>query len=301
MDIPLEKVNCNFCGRDETALFLSENGFHLNRCTGCGLLYVNPRPAPSGEMPAYSGEYGAYVEAYIRNRANYLREASNRLAEIEPWGKKGKLLDIGCAAGFFLDSARQRGWDVYGIEPNDKLAHYGQNVLKLNVAVCDVLAHPYEENMFDVVTAYNVVGHVRNPARFFQEIHRLLKPGGIFVMHTGNNAELSSKEEGEILRENWGTPDHLYHFSQGILEEYLKRGGFAIEKSERRHLISLLFSKDNLRTFKGSALKTALKRTLLVVPPLRIAAAGLFVFYFVKIKKNKLCKLALVARKNAVC
>ena len=275
MEQDLERVCCNFCGEDKPSLFLTENGFHLQRCTRCGLLYVNPRPGPDNPRLSHSHEYNEYIERYSRHSEMFVDEARRRLAQVMNWKEGGKLLDIGCAAGIFLDCARQKGWEVYGVEPDSRVAEYAINQLKLDVAICNFLKNQLPDNEFDAVTAHNIISHVPDPALFFREVMRVLKPGGIFIMHTGNGAELSSKEQGESLGERWVTPDHLYHFSENLLRKYLERAGFTIEQVQKIHIVDFLFSEENLATFKGSRMKSVLKTTVVKVPGLRKLSCAL--------------------------
>jgi SAM-dependent methyltransferase len=295
----IEYIKCNYCGNDDSHLFLTENGFDLKKCKRCGLLYVNPRPASNDEFKKYSHIYTDYVDKYVENCGIYLAEAKERIDEIEKWKCPGKLLDIGCAAGIFLNYGRERGWDSYGIEPDGQLAQYARSNFRLRVEECDFLNNKYDNNAFDVVTAHNIISHVSDPERFFCEVHRVLKDGGLFVMHTGNNAELCCKRDGEVLGERWSTPDHLFHFSQALLVNYLKRNKLHIEKAAKIHLIRFLFAEDNLRVSKGSFLKDLLKRMLIYCPSLKDVIETIFIIYFRDLRKNNISKLCIVARKVA--
>lgn len=292
-----EYVVCNFCGRDRPLLFFAENGYDLQKCANCGLLYVNPRPRATDSMLSHSHDYAEYVDKYVQQNEIFLMEAKKRLAEILGWKKGGKLLDIGCAAGIFLDYARQQGWEVYGVEPDHRLAQHAIHKLDLNVKVSDFLNNALPAGTFDVIAAHNVISHVRDPELFLREVYRVLKSGGLFFMHTGNRAELSSKKEGEMFGERWATPDHLYHFSEELLREYLERNGFQVRHIRKVHLLDFLFTEENLRTFKGSKIKSLFKMALVKVPTFRKLVYSLFGLYSIRFKGNRLAKLSFVAQK----
>jgi SAM-dependent methyltransferase len=292
-----ETIVCDFCGGKDSTVFFVENGCNLTRCGNCGLLYVNPRPLSSQGFAKYSHEYTDYVEKYIQNKPIYQAEAKRRMEEVDSWASGGKLLDIGCADGTFLELAREHGWETTGVEPDEALARHAIDKSHLNVRICDFLDSRFEGETFHAVTASNIICHVRWPDRFFRETARILKKGGRLFLDTGNGAEIFARKEAEIWGEHWGTPDHLFHFSEDLLHRYMERNGLVVEKSDRIPLFSMLFSKDNLRLFKGSKLKSALKSALLAVPPLRLLIVTLFNLYYVRLKKSNVCKLRIVARK----
>ena len=294
----LEEVVCDLCGSAGRAVFFKENGFFLVRCAQCGLLYVNPRPAAGAVFEKFSHDYISYVDSYLSSRAIYEREAAARLDYLARFTRPGRLLDVGCAVGTFLELARTRGWETAGVEPDAQLARHAVENLKLEVKVCDFEDNGYLDASFDVVTAHNILSHMRSPARFFREAARLLKPGGYLILHTGNGAELSSREEGEFLGEHWGTPDHLYHFAQKHLETYFSESGLTVERIDRIPLLRLLFDKDNLLTFKGSKVKSVLKRLLVLLPPLRWAALALVTVWAKARGRSGICKFVFAARKN---
>lgn len=294
----LEVVACDLCGSAERTLFFVENGFSLVRCSRCGLLYVSPRPAAGAVFEKFSHDYISYVDSYLSSRDIYEREAAARLDLLARFSGPGRVLDVGCAVGTFLEAAKKRGWETAGVEPDEKLARYAIDNLKLDVKICDFGENGYPDGFFDAVTAHNILSHVRSPGRFFREAGRLLKPGGCLVLHTGNGAELSSRRQGEFLGEHWGTPDHLYHFSQKHLETYFAESGFTVEHVERIPLIRLLFDRENLLTFKGSKLKSVLKRLLVLLPPLRWTAMALVTAWAKARGRSGICKFAFVARKK---
>src|SRR3989344_5108414 len=118
-------MKCYLCNEDAT-LFLVKNGYTLYRCKSCGLIRTELKQKYSEFITQhYNKGYftgdptrSAYVDykndkSYITlNLKKYLR----RIIKIKP---SGKLLDVGCAMGFFVELALKRGYDAYGIDPSE--------------------------------------------------------------------------------------------------------------------------------------------------------------------------------------
>ncbi len=123
----MEFVNCCNCGRDDTSLLFTKWNHQVVRCRHCGLVYVNPRG-----VSIESDEYfrGAYLETIEENgrlkqgiEGIYSEVLRNLSAHLMP----GRLLDIGCAMGHFMEYARRHGWNVHGVECSPYAASYGRN------------------------------------------------------------------------------------------------------------------------------------------------------------------------------
>src|SRR3989304_9860050 len=132
----MEYVNCNLCGLDESRVLfrkkdkfcISQDEFHVVECRRCGLLYVNPRPAPEEMGRFYPETYSwketleadSFLTKSVRGlekgyRYHLLKnEASKALKNT---GRNaGRVLDIGCGTGDRLDVWRSKGFEAYGVE-----------------------------------------------------------------------------------------------------------------------------------------------------------------------------------------
>lgn len=154
-----EYVNCDLCGIDNTEILYNveectgmyHHTFNLVQCKNCGLVYTNPRP-PRGEIAKYYPQetYYAYQDKFnkkdiLKNKIKYFlieiaggyrerkinkliqiivtRIANKLLLCIVPKIDNGKILDVGCGNGEFLLWFKHKGWDVYGVEINEKAAN----------------------------------------------------------------------------------------------------------------------------------------------------------------------------------
>jgi SAM-dependent methyltransferase len=225
-----ERVRCNLCQRDNTRLFLETPVDTLVQCRRCGLVYVNPRPIAAEadyEEVFFLHEYkDVYGVDYIADRDNISRIARARIEVIERYTPVGKLLDIGCAAGFLLDEARRRGWETKGVEISRFASEYARRELNLDVFTGPLEAAKLPDQEFDVVVLYFVLEHLRDPLALLQEIGRILKPGGLLSVAVPNIAGLYFRLNKQAwIAERVRHQSHFYEFSPHTLRRILVRAG----------------------------------------------------------------------------
>jgi SAM-dependent methyltransferase len=225
-----EHVSCNLCRRDRTRLFLATPVDTLVRCRHCGLVYVNPRPVAEEtdyEEAFFLQEYkDVYGVDYLADRENISRIARARLEVIERYRPGGKLLDVGCAAGFLLDEARRRGWEPRGVEISRFASAHARQALDLDVFTGSLEAAKFPDQEFDVVVLYFVLEHLRDPLSLLQEIGRVLKPGGLLSVAVPNIAGLYFRlNQDAWIAERVRHQSHFYEFSPRTLRRMLARAG----------------------------------------------------------------------------
>jgi 2-polyprenyl-3-methyl-5-hydroxy-6-metoxy-1,4-benzoquinol methylase len=226
-------VPCNLCRGDRARLFLATPVDTLVQCRRCGLVYVNPRPVADPreyEEEFFLHEYKAvYGVDYIADRDNIARIARARLDLIERYKPGGKLLDVGCAAGFLLDEARRRGWAVRGVEVSRFAADYARRELGLDVFTGTLEAARLPTAEFDVVVLYFVLEHLRDPVGTLREIHRVLKPGGLVSVAVPNVAGLYCRWRRRAwMAERARHQRHFYEFSPRTLRRMLAVAGLQV-------------------------------------------------------------------------
>jgi phage FluMu protein Com len=105
----METISCIFCGEGESYAFIEENGFTGRKCPRCGLIYISPRPAAE-EIANLYGHDEAHLTAEAQLAAERYKRlhARNALRILRRYATRGKLLEVGPGAGFFMDEARRR-------------------------------------------------------------------------------------------------------------------------------------------------------------------------------------------------
>lgn len=221
-------ATCLVCSALATPLG-EKSGFHLHRCPDCGFLFVHP--LPESPLEIYSEDYFAgaggghgYVD-YDRDKQAMIPAFERYLELIEQaYGKKGRMLDIGAATGFFLDIARKRGWETAGVEPSDHAAAMGRaKGIDVRTGTLDALEAP--DHSFDVITMWDVIEHVPEPRETLRQVRRLLRPGGIVAINTPDADSLWAR----VMGMRWHLivpPEHLHLFGSGSLRRLLSDTDF---------------------------------------------------------------------------
>jgi SAM-dependent methyltransferase len=139
----------------------------------------------------------------------------------------GCLLDVGSATGNFLAAARDRGWTVQGIELSREAAVHARDTYGLATKVGAVEDLLDEKEVYDVITMWDVLEHLRDPRNALSKCHRALKDGGILVMSIPNMTSFD-RYLFDSTWVGWEVPRHLYFFDKHTLERLLNEIGFNI-------------------------------------------------------------------------
>ena len=234
-DAGSEAGPCNYCGsRDHHPLF---DGLYpdIVECESCGLIFNAVMPSEEQLADIYTEEYYQSKDSlkygytdYLADRDNIVRTSWKRLREIEKLKGSGSLLDVGCAFGFFLDVARERGWRVSGVEISEHAARYASRELGLDVVHHDAETWTYPERSYDVITMWDLVEHLRDPKGTLRKLAGALKEDGILVLSTPDVDSLAAR----VMKERWLgwqlRNEHLYYFSHPTLELMLDSAGLEI-------------------------------------------------------------------------
>jgi 2-polyprenyl-3-methyl-5-hydroxy-6-metoxy-1,4-benzoquinol methylase len=227
---------CNLCGKGSfQTVEDGERPFLVLKCLGCGLVFVDPLPESAFLATHYDAGY--YADWLGKQKTRRLRMWERRLRDIDRNTPKGRLLDVGCAAGTFLYLAQKGGWRISGTEYSPYAASFARDLLQTDIFCGDLTEAPFADSLFDVVTLWHVLEHVTDPTRCLQTVYRLLKPSGLLVIAVPNVQDYLMRIAYRIVK---GRPlrlfsrgdreIHLYHFSAETLQRYLWKTGFHCRK-----------------------------------------------------------------------
>jgi SAM-dependent methyltransferase len=222
---------CVVCGTADPRPRYSRNGFELVACSACTCLYVGQDPATIDfdalyGKDYYTGGHDTVFEDYVGQQAARRAAARRKLFALRHFGgipKRGRLLDVGCAAGFFLAEARAH-YEVQGVELSSWSSAWAREQLGLPVFTGTLQQAALPAAHFDVVTLWDVIEHVPDPVPLLAEAARVMKPGGRLVLTTGDWGSRYAQAQGErwhLMTPPW----HLSFFSRATLAEAARRAG----------------------------------------------------------------------------
>ena len=217
---------CRACSGERTAPRFVVGGFDLLRCADCGSLTTASCMAPAAAADFYGvryfrgGDYHDYQASEGAIRANFRRFA-DRLAAIDAGGR---LLEIGCAYGYFLAEARAR-WECDGVDVSPDIVDACRRRSGGRVWAGDVAALDLDRAAYRWVVAWDVVEHLDRPRACLARACELLVPGGRVAFTTGDVSSLAARALGSRWR-LLTPPSHLTFFSRRGVRSLLADAGF---------------------------------------------------------------------------
>jgi len=244
--LPVESAACLFCGSAPAEMLArgrdyeyatSPDLFDLMRCSGCGLVFLRPRPAPSAMPIIYPPNYYAYREEEAeRPCVKFFRDRVERIkVRRYEWligSGPAALVDVGCGDGRLLEIVRRFGpadWRLAGIEIGEGAARRaGARGFEVRCGDFETLALEGWEARFDCAMLHHVIEHTRRPRETLARLRSLLRPGGVLSVET---PEVRGWDFDLFRRRYWGgyhIPRHFYLFDASTLTRLLREEGFEI-------------------------------------------------------------------------
>lgn len=236
-----ESVRCQICSSSESNLIQSSHAFidsielNLVRCPNCRLVYLNPQPIGVEIENLYSKEY--FIKWYgTEKKREFSKNFFHELLSKNKLRAKagGKLLDVGCGMGFFLEVAREWDWDAHGVEISPYAVRYCKERLHFEVHCGTLESANYPKDYFDIVTAFDFLEHIRSLSSFLSEAKRVLREDGLFIALVPNYNSLVFQLDRNICK--WmklplsNVPEHLTYFTPSSLRRLLEESGFRVDK-----------------------------------------------------------------------
>jgi len=238
----VELTPCTLCGADRPRRLYRNFDRDISRCGSCGLVYAGPlRLTREETWSRYSATYfhDEYLPSYGVTNGNVDLAAfdaryARTLASLRPFRQRGTLIEIGCAAGFFLKAAERDGWKVTGLELMQPAVEFARDRLGLTLRQEAVEDADLPAGAFDVVAIFEVIEHLSNPVATLRQRRALLRPGGCLVLSTPNVSSLTRR----MLGRHWAVlnpGEHLHYFNERTLADALGRAGFVDVRFDRHY------------------------------------------------------------------
>ena len=212
-------IKCSVCGSDVSFVLIRKNGHDIYRCGSCGLAFTHPQPDSIAEQ--YDSDY---FDLYRRRRPFRLKRGESRLKRIELIKPPGRLLDVGCSLGYFVEVANARGWCASGVEISPHASQEARD-LGLDVRTGTLQHARFADESFDCVTMWDVLEHVPDPTAHMLEVRRTLAPTGLVVVGTPNLGHIIFR----IKRKRWRhlkPAEHIFYFAKPSISLLFQKTGF---------------------------------------------------------------------------
>lgn len=192
------------------------------RCADCGHVYTSPRPSERDLLKGYAE---CADEDYLRESSSRSINAHLSLNTIKQFVQNGRLLEVGCSVGYFLNAARV-DFEVAGLDQSVWACRIARERFKLECRQEALEDANFPAGSFDVVAMIDVIEHLTRPKSAVEAAAKLLKPGGILYLVTPDIDSLSAKILGSYW---WGfRPAHIQYFSEASLTRLLREAGFEV-------------------------------------------------------------------------
>jgi len=208
--IEFEPTHCPVCGEAESRLVYSKriHGYRMSYvgCVFCNTLYANPRATEDSLRRIYASwnffegkEDNINYYSFLEGEPYLSRTAAARLDQIERFAKGKDLLEVASAAGFFLNQAKQRGYNVRGIEISTPMARWASERWGVPVEPASIEGIELQPRSWDIIAAWGVFTILQDPCAVLRKLNRALRPDGVLALNTYYNESLW----GRFWRSNW--------------------------------------------------------------------------------------------------
>jgi len=234
------EVTCPLCNRIQMDVLIKDvnefdKSYDVFYCGNCMVGITMPIPSPNESSSLYSS--GTYRSAsgkrfVVPVEAGVYLARQLRKKRIQKYKEQGRILDIGCGRGVFLNVMKNTGWTVAGTEYDLITAESIAKNYDIHVVTGNPGEWGFPPGSFDVVTMNHVLEHMSDPESAIRECAGLLEKGGLLVVATPNITSLQSSL-GKHLWFHLDIPYHLYHFSEEGLSTLVEKYNFHILKVRR--------------------------------------------------------------------
>lgn len=198
--------------------------------------YYRPRPDPDGVFRDVLKEEEKKIDR--------LKKEIEFINNLHKDGIKRNFLDLGCGPGFVSSAINDENWNKYGLEVSKKAVEIAKKFIP-NMHLGPLKSNTYPEEFFDLILCWHVIEHVKNPIKFIENIHKILKTHGHLVVSTPNfdsGAARRFKDKYRMLYD----PTHISLFSDFSLKQMLEDFGFIVDYIDYPFFETEYFTKENL-------------------------------------------------------
>ncbi len=259
---------CNLCGSREKRLVMVKDGTNIVMCKSCSLVYCEDQPSKKGIKELYnSGEFSP-TSYYTKSEKTDRKVFTMMIRKANKYANPGKMLDLGCNIGTFMDVAAVGGWTVSGIEINKSAADLCSK--KHDDVECGYIEKKtYKKDSFDAVNMGDVIEHLQDPDSMLKLVNKILKPEGILIISTPDISKWAAR------RFQVKPGEHLFYFNKRTMKAMLEKNDFEVLEicnySPYKNLSALAESSTFRKSLAGRVFDmfSLLGNYMVIRPPLK--------------------------------
>ncbi|MCR4280407.1 MAG: class I SAM-dependent methyltransferase [Candidatus Komeilibacteria bacterium] len=216
----------------------------LVSCSTCDLLFLSDYDIDRSYI--YNENYATWA-ADLEEAADTIGQAKTSAFEQQlqtllniSGARGGHFLDIGTGPGYLMDVACQQGYDVYGLDISPHVTRILEERHPGKIHTGDLLSAEYPANFFKIIALTDLIEHLPHPRPFFDELRRIIAPGGYLFIITPDSDSLSRRWWGK----NWFQYkyEHVIYWNKQSLANILRSADFEIIiKKPNRKRFSLAY------------------------------------------------------------
>ncbi len=225
---------CSLCRSAHAKTLVRAKRRTVVECLDCGLRALSPMPSLDELIVINDETVHPFFNAYLEDEDSYRSYFARKLDDLQRYKAAGRLLDVGCGAGLFLDAARERDYDVVGVDLSPVPVAYARDTLGLEVAMGSLYDYHAANGAFDVVTIFQTIEHDPDPAMLSAELFRILAPGGMLMVTT----PAADGFVARVMGKRWfgyRNVEHVSFFTRESLRYALEHAGFELVFLEVEH------------------------------------------------------------------
>lgn len=213
---------------------ITQEDFKIVKCNNCGFHYTNPVPVEENIGSYYKGEqyisHSSTSKGLVNKMYSVVRNITlkQKLKLVKSLSKGTEILDIGAGTGHFLNICKSNGFSVQGLEPDADARAFAKKEMNLDLEDISTLTS-ISSGSKDIITMWHVLEHVYHLKRDLEEIVRVLKKDGTFVVAVPNMDSADAEKYGAFWAA-YDVPRHLYHFQKATIEKLMNEFGLKLEK-----------------------------------------------------------------------
>ena len=265
---------CRICdsGKIERVVHqLKRSRFDILRCRSCATEFMDPQPGFEEIKSLYNSEYykSWNTTSGETSAVGEMKKAtfSHCISDLKKYVASGRILDVGTASGFFLEVARDAGFEPYGVEISEYSGRIAAGKFGADhIHIGTLETAPFAPGMFDAIAMSDVLEHVLDPIRILKLAHKLLRPGGVVLITTPNTHSISR----QVMGKSWVHYhlEHLFYPNPRSIKIMASKADFRVTICKAAvKTMNVAFLHSTLLTYRHWALTPLIKLIYAVTKP----------------------------------